>query len=65
VIIILVLRRKREYFLSKYNRKKNAINNLQEEIIELEDTSKGLMEELQTVKNLEQDIKEKIKNIEG
>lgn len=64
LIIILFLRRRQGYFPSRFSRKKHAVEELQEEIAELEDTSQGLIHELNEVKNLEQDIKEKIKHIE-
>ena len=40
----------------------NMISELEQEIIELEHTSEGLIEELNEVKALEQDIKDKLKN---
>ena len=65
IIIVLLIKRRRGFFLPKYKRKINEVSELQEEIAELEDASRGLMEELKDVKNLEADIKEKIKNIDG
>lgn len=64
IIVVLLVRRKQGHFFLKHKRKTGEISELQEEIAELEDASKGLMEELNEVKTLEQDIKEKIKNIE-
>jgi len=64
IIVVLLVRRKQGHFFMKHKKKSGEISELQEEIAELEDASKGLMEELNEVKNLEQDIKEKIKNIE-
>ncbi len=65
IIVILLIRRKRGHFFSGYHKKTSEIGELKEEMAELEDTSKSLMEELNDVKTLEQDIKEKIKDIEG
>lgn len=65
-IIVILLVRKRKASLSLRHRiKEGEISELQEEIEELEDTSRELMEELKTVKTLEQDIKNKIKNIDN
>lgn len=64
LILIFLFKRKHIHIPHRYIRKKQIVEELQEEIEELEDTSKGLMEELNDVKNLEKDIKEKIKNIE-
>lgn len=65
LVIIFSLRKKRGYFPFRYSRKTNAVSELKEEIAELESTSAGLMDELNHVKDLEQDIKEKIKDIQG
>jgi predicted nucleic acid-binding Zn-ribbon protein len=50
--------------MEKHIEKAEKVNALEEEIAELEHTSANLIEELRDVKNLEQDIKEKIKSIE-
>ena len=52
------------YFSFRKRTKMDKVNELKQEIIELEDTSKGLMEELNEVKILEENIKEKVKSIE-
>jgi hypothetical protein len=64
IIIILLLRQKHGHFSLRRHAKLDAVEELKEEIIELEDTSKGLMYELNEVKALEENIKEKIKKIE-
>jgi septation ring formation regulator EzrA len=64
IIVILLIKRKRGHFLRSNHRKIDAVNELKEEIQELEDTSRGLRDELNDVKALEENIKEKIKNIE-
>ncbi len=66
VVIILFLKRNHYsgYIPMRYTRKVSDIDDLKEEIAELEHTSESLIEELKDVKNLEQDIKEKIHNIE-
>lgn len=65
LVVIFSLRRRSGYFPFRYSRKTNAVSELKEEIAELESTSAGLMDELNHVKDLEQDIKEKIKDIQG
>ncbi len=65
VFIIILLKKHNPRFRNRYAKKTDEINGLEEEIIELEHTSANLIEELKDVKNLEQDIKEKMKNIKG
>lgn len=64
LVIFLFTRRRHEYFSSHLHRKAHVISELQQEMSELEDTSKGLLDELNEVHALEQDIKEKMKDIE-
>lgn len=63
IVVLLLLRRRHIHFPSHFIRKKHMVEELEEEMAELEGTSKNLMEELQDVKALEQDIKEKIDTI--
>ncbi len=66
IILMLLIRRTNgtRYFSFRNRTKMDKVNELKQEIIELEDTSKGLMEELNEVKILEENIKEKVKSIE-
>ena len=61
--VLIFIRRKMPHI---HNHRKeigtNMISELEQEIIELEHTSEGLIEELNEVKALEQDIKDKLKN---
>lgn len=60
VILFYLYRRRRYNFTSHFTRRRNVIKDLEEEIAELEVTSNNLAEDLEEVKALEQDIKEKI-----
>ncbi len=64
LIIVLQFRKRAGYGPIRFHRKENIAKVLEEEIEELENTSVGLAEELNNIKILEQDIKEKIKSIE-
>ena len=64
IVIIVLLQRGRSKFTIRHTRKKEALRELENEIADLEDTSKDLMEELQTVKKLESNIQQKIKEID-
>ena len=61
----MLIKRRKGYFPLMRHKKMDEVSQLKEEILELEDTSKGLMDELNNVKLLEEDIKEKIKKIEN
>lgn len=63
VFVILALRRKR-FFSYPFQRKREKIGELKSEIGELEETSRALTEELQHVKELEENIQQKLKDIE-
>lgn len=66
IIVILIVRKKRGYIFPSYKiHNRDKVEELKEEIEQLEDASKGLMHELEDVKDLEKEIKEKIKNIEN
>lgn len=64
LIIILLIRKNQRHFVLKHHRKIDATSELKEEVLQLEDTSKELMEELKDVKVLEDELKEKIRRIE-
>ncbi len=61
IVVVIVTRRHPFYYI---HRKRRNIDELKEEISELEDTSKGLAEELENIKHLEEDIANKIKKID-
>ncbi len=63
VTIVLILARRRKYPF-EYIRKRHGISELKDEIRELEDTSRDLVEELHNIKILEEDIENKIKKID-
>ncbi len=63
VIGIFILISHRRHIPWRYFKKKRAIDELHAEVVELEQTSKTLTEQLEEVKNLEEDIKTKIKNV--
>jgi hypothetical protein len=65
IIIILLVKRKHVHLSFKRHSKINEVNELKEEITELEDASKDLMDELNEIKALEENIKEKVKKIES
>ncbi len=62
--LIFALRKRHIHFPSYLMRKRRMVEELEEEMIELENTSKNLMEELQDVRALEEDIKKKLNNID-
>lgn len=64
-LLILLLRRKRNYFRSQYKARMDTKEELRQEIAEFESVSAGLVEELKDVKALESDIKEKLKTIDS
>jgi ABC-type amino acid transport substrate-binding protein len=64
IIVILLIKRNHMHFSFKRRFKLDEVNELKQEIIELEDTSKSLMDELNEIKILEENIKEKVKKIE-
>ena len=62
---MLIFFRSKKYNFSHIDIKKsNKMNELEQEIAELESASKTLIGELKEVKNLEEDIKDKMQNIE-
>jgi ABC-type amino acid transport substrate-binding protein len=63
ITIILVITRHRHSPL-RYLRKKHAVDALKDEVAELEDASKSLIDELDSIKEMEKDIQSKIKEIE-
>jgi ABC-type amino acid transport substrate-binding protein len=66
IIGMFILFRKMNFNIKyKYFNKTSKLNELEKEIEQLEDASKGLISELEDVKGLEKEIKEKIKNIEN
>ena len=65
IIVILIIRLRKRRFTFRRHSHLDEVKELKEEMLELEDTSKGLIEELNNVKILEEDIKEKIKKIEN
>ncbi len=65
IILILLVKRKREFLSSKHHRKIDVVSELEEEMANLENTSEGLMEDLNEIKTLEKEIKEKIKKIDN
>ena len=65
IITMLIFFRSKKYNFSHIDIKKsNKMNELEQEIAELESASKTLIGELKEVKNLEEDIKDKMQNIE-
>ena len=65
IILLLLVKRKREFLSSKHHRKIDVVSELEEEMANLENTSEGLMEDLNEIKTLEKEIKEKIKKIDN
>jgi ABC-type amino acid transport substrate-binding protein len=63
-IIILLVRKNKGHFLFGHHRKINPASKLKEEILQLEDASKELIDELEDVKNLENELKERVRKIE-
>jgi cadmium resistance protein CadD (predicted permease) len=63
VVIILLIKKRKKHFSFHRRRKINAVNELKEEMLELEETSKDLKSELEGIEVLEEDIKEKIRKI--
>ena len=61
---IVFLHKKSPNFNYRAIAKNNKINDLEKEIIQLESASENLIDELKEVKNLEQDIKNKMQNIQ-
>lgn len=63
-IIVLLIKRNQRHFVLRHHRKIDAASELKEEILQLEDTSQELMNELKDVKVMEDQLKEKVKRIE-
>ncbi|MEK7585893.1 MAG: transporter substrate-binding domain-containing protein [Patescibacteria group bacterium] len=61
-IVIAILQRRRYPF--PHLGRRGGISELKEEIAELEDASQGLVEELHNIKTLEENIQNRIKNID-
>lgn len=64
VIFMFLFFRKRESTQYKHTSQPTKLNQLEQEIAELESASENLIGELKQVKNLEQDIKSKILDVE-
>lgn len=64
IVLIVFLRNKAIKSRIGQRRKRDSISELKDEIVELENANTVLMDDMAEIKNLEKDIKEKIKDIE-
>ncbi len=64
IIGIILFARRHRHYIPRFRRKTHAIHELKDEVADLEDASRVLVDELEEIKGLEEDIKQKIKNLE-